>query len=120
MKITRVRSQIVSLPAEESLANGPTVPGATREIVVATVETDGGLEGVGLTFFGGALTGALKASVDALGALAVGEDPLRIEAIVAKLRGAGGMAGPGGIFSLALAPIDIALWDIKGKAAGVP
>jgi L-alanine-DL-glutamate epimerase-like enolase superfamily enzyme len=120
MKITRVRSQIVSLPAEEALAGGPMTPGATREIVVATVETDGGLEGVGLTFFGGALTGALKTAVDALGALAVGEDPLRVEAVVAKLRGGAGMAGPGGIFSLALAPIDIACWDIKGKAAGVP
>ena len=120
MKITRVRSQIVSLPADEVLAGGPVTPGATREIVVATVETDGGLEGIGLTFFGGALTGALKTAVDALGALVVGEDPLRTEAIVAKLRGAAGMAGPGGIFSLALAPIDIACWDIKGKAAGVP
>ena len=27
-------------------------------------------------------------------------------------------AGPGGIFTLALAAIDLALWDIKGKALG--
>jgi L-alanine-DL-glutamate epimerase-like enolase superfamily enzyme len=50
----------------------------------------------------------------------VGEDPLRVEAIAQKLRAAAGSAGPGGIFTLALAAIDIALWDIKGKALNVP
>ena len=29
-------------------------------------------------------------------------------------------AGPGGIFTLALSAIDIALWDIKGKALDQP
>ena len=33
---------------------------------------------------------------------------------------AGGSAGPGGIFTLALSAIDIALWDIKGKALDQP
>jgi L-alanine-DL-glutamate epimerase-like enolase superfamily enzyme len=47
-------------------------------------------------------------------------DPLRIETIVHKLRGAAGNSGPGGIFTLALAAIDIALWDIKGKAFNLP
>jgi hypothetical protein len=42
-------------------------------------------------------TGVLKSAVDALGALAVGEDALRIEAIVAKLNDAAGGSGPGGI-----------------------
>lgn len=120
MKITHIHTQIVRLPAEEPLAGGPAVAGATRDFVVLQVGTDEGVEGIGIAFFGGALTGALKAAVDALGALAVGENPLRIEAIVGKLRAAAGSCGPGGIFTLALSAIDIALWDIKGKALNQP
>src|SRR5450830_1282864 len=96
MKITHIHTQIVRLPAEEPLAGGPTVAGATRDFVTLQVGTDEGIEGIGVTFFGGALTGALKAAVDALGALAIGEDPFRIEAIIGKLRAAGN-CGPGGI-----------------------
>jgi len=120
MKISRIHSQILRLPVDEPLAGGPAAPGATRDFVALRVGTDEGVEGLGVTFFGGALTGALKAAVDALGGLAVGEDPLRVEAIAQKLRVAAGSAGPGGIFTLALAAIDIALWDIKGKALNVP
>ncbi|MCW5605378.1 MAG: mandelate racemase/muconate lactonizing enzyme family protein [Burkholderiales bacterium] len=120
MKITRIQSQIVQLPDEEPLAGGPPDPNTKRTFVILTVETDAGIEGLGITFFGGKLIGALKAAVDALGALTVGEDPLRTEHIVNKLRAAASMSGPGGIFTLALSAIDIALWDIRGKAFGVP
>jgi L-alanine-DL-glutamate epimerase-like enolase superfamily enzyme len=120
MKISRIQSQVVRLPVEEPLAGGPAAPGATRDFVTLTLGTGDGIEGLGVTFFGGALIGSLQTAVDALAALAVGEDPLRIEAIVDKLRAAAGSCGPGGIFTLALSAIDIALWDIKGKALGLP
>ena len=120
MKVTHIQSQIVRLPADEPLAGGPVTPGTTRDFVTLTIGTDAGIEGIAATFFGGALTGALKTAVDALGQLTIGEDPLRIEAIAGKLRAAAGGSGPGGIFTLALAAIDIALWDIKGKAFNLP
>ena len=122
MKIVATQSRLVRLPAEEPLANGPTPTslGATRDFVTLVVHTDAGLEGIGYTFMGWAISGALKTAVDELGALIVGENPLAIEAIHEKLRAAAGTAGPGGIFTLAVAAIDIALWDIKGKAAGLP
>ena len=120
MKITHVQSSIVRLPAEEPLAGGPATAGATRDFVILTLGTDEGVEGIGMTFFGGALTGALKEAVQSLGMLTVGEDPLRIEAITAKLRNAAGSSGPGGIFSLAIAAVDIALWDIRGKVFNQP
>jgi L-talarate/galactarate dehydratase len=80
--------------------------------------TDQGLTGVGVTFFGGALTPALKAAVDALAGLLIGDDPSQTEAVAARARRAAGGSGPGGIFTLALSAIDIACWDLKGKAAG--
>jgi L-alanine-DL-glutamate epimerase-like enolase superfamily enzyme len=115
MKITHAQSQLVRLPDEEPLADGPADPATKRNFVALTLGTDQGIEGIGFTFFGGKLSGSLKAAVDALAEVAIGEDPLEIEALVAKLRAAS-PAGPGGIAMLALAAVDIALWDIKGKA----
>jgi L-alanine-DL-glutamate epimerase-like enolase superfamily enzyme len=82
--------------------------------------TDEGIEGIGITFFGGPLTRALREAVEGLGRLIIGDDPIRVEAIADKLWRAASGSGPGGIFTLALSAIDIALWDIKGKALGLP
>ena len=120
MKISKIQTQIVRLPADEPLAGGPAAPGMTRNFVTLRIGTDAGIEGIGYTFFGAALTGALREAVDAFGQLAIGEDPLRTEAIGAKLRTAAAGSGPGGIQTLALSAIDIALWDIKGKALNLP
>jgi L-alanine-DL-glutamate epimerase-like enolase superfamily enzyme len=118
MKITHVTTRVLRTPADNSLVVGLPAPTDTREFVTLELGTDQGLVGVGLTFFGGALTPALKTSVDTLAALIVGDDPTRTEAIAAKLRRAAGNSGPGGIFTLALSAIDIACWDLKGKAVG--
>ena len=118
MKVTRRTTHIVRTPADNPLVVGLPARNDTREFVTLELETDEGLIGLGLTFFGGALTGALKVAVDALAELTIGEDPTRVEAIVAKLRAAAGSAGPGGVFSLALSAVDIACWDLRGKAEG--
>jgi L-alanine-DL-glutamate epimerase-like enolase superfamily enzyme len=120
MKISRIRSQILVLPQEDPLANTPEDANAARPMVIVRLDTDGGIEGIGVTFYGGAMTASLQRAVDDLGALTVGEDPLRIEAIIAKLRAAAGSSGPAGMFTLALSAIDIALWDIRGKALNQP
>jgi L-alanine-DL-glutamate epimerase-like enolase superfamily enzyme len=118
MKITHVTTRVLSTPADNPLVVGLPAPTDTREFVTLELGTDQGLVGLGLTFFGGALTPALKAAVDGLARLTIGEDPTRVEAIVAKLRRAAGASGPGGIFTLALSAIDIACWDLRGKALG--
>jgi len=118
MKITEVKTRIVEVPAENHLVVGVPQPG-TRPFVTVEMMSDAGIDGVGITFFGAALTKALKAAVDALAELTIGEDPMQIEKVVAKLRAAGAGAGPGGIFTLALSPLDMAMWDIKGKAMGL-
>jgi L-talarate/galactarate dehydratase len=120
MKISHIQSQIVVLPEADPLAGSPENPNAVRPIVILRIGTDDGNEGLAVTFYGGAATRSLKAAVDDLGALTIGEDPLRLEAIIAKLLTAAGGAGPAGMFTLALAAIDIALWDIRGKALNQP
>ncbi len=116
MKITHVTTRVLSTPADNPLVVGLPAPTDTREFVTLELGTDQGLVGIGLTFFGGALTPALRSAVDALARLLIGDDPTQVEAIAAKCRRAAGNSGPGGIFTLALSAIDIACWDLRGKA----
>ena len=118
MKITHVTTRALRTPADNPLVVGLPAPTDTREFVALELGTDQGAVGLGLTFFGGALTPALKTAVDELARLTVGEDPTQVEAIAAKLRRAAGSSGPGGIFTLAHSAVDIACWDLKGKAMG--
>jgi L-alanine-DL-glutamate epimerase-like enolase superfamily enzyme len=120
MKITHATTRILRTPADNPLVVGLPTPTETREFVTLELGTDQGLVGVGITFFGGALTAALRRAVDSLAPLLVGDDPTRVEAIAAKVRRLAGSSGPGGIFTLALSAIDIACWDLKGKAVGQP
>lgn len=119
MKITGFEALALKVPEDDPLANMPEEAGRTRPAVALRLRTDEGIEGIGVTLYG-KMTRSLHAAVEELSALTVGEDPMRIEKIVAKLRSNSGDAGPGGIFTLALSAIDTALWDIKGKALGQP
>ncbi len=119
MKIASFEAIALKVPEDDPLANMPEEAGRTRPAVALRLRTDSGIEGIGVTLYG-KMSRTLHTAVDELAALTVGEDPMRIEAIVAKLRSNSGDAGPGGIFTLALSAIDTALWDIKGKALDQP
>ena len=118
MKIKAIQSQVVRLPVDEPLADGPPSGRAHNMFVTIRIETADGIEGIGAVFFGGALSATLKHAIDQLGELIIGADPLRIEALTQQLRVAGASAGPAGVLTLAIAGIDMALWDIKGKYLG--
>ncbi len=120
MKIASYEATTLNVPEDEPLANMPEETGRTRPVVILRLRTDNGLEGIGVTFYGGKMTGSLRTAVEELAEMTVGADPMRIEAIIESLRATGESAGPGGIFTLALSAIDTALWDIKGKALEQP
>ena len=86
MKIASYEASILLVPEDDPLANMPEEAGRMRPIVILRLRTDSGIEGIGLTFYGARITRALHAAVEDLAALTVGEDPMRIEHIVAKLR----------------------------------
>lgn len=119
MRVSHIKTRIVQAPTDNHLAAGRAT-GQTGLFVTVEMTTDDGLEGIGVSFFAGQLTRALKQAVDALGELTIGEDPLHNAAVAAKLRPLVERAGPGGIAALAFAPIEIAIWDIKAKALGLP
>src|SRR5437660_2474064 len=119
MKLASLETGIVLLPNDEPLAGFSENPNAKNPIVWLKLRTDDGIEGLGVTYFGGALTRTLRQAVDELGALLIGDDPLRVEAVAKKLRDAAGSSGPAGILTMAMSAIDVALWDIKGEALGL-
>ncbi len=118
MKITQVKTNLVRMPLEEPLAGATPFAGMLRDFVTVQIVTDDGIEGIGVTTFGGKLVRSLKAAVEDFGALLVGDDPLRNEQAAAKMRAASAPCGSG-IATLAISAIDMALWDSRGKAAGV-
>jgi galactonate dehydratase len=89
-----------------------------RNFVFCVVDTDEGLAGIGeagLNVRAHAVLGAFRH----LEPLLVGQDPARIEHLW-QLMFRGGFFPGGNVVSSALSAVDIALWDIKGKALGVP
>jgi L-alanine-DL-glutamate epimerase-like enolase superfamily enzyme len=107
MKIESWRTSVVRVEYDEAL------PGTH---IVLRLRTDQGLEGIAyiskLRHPKAVLT-VLEAQLDQL----VGHDPLNGEAIMRLLSRRGGLTG---LEAVAASGIDVALWDIKGKAAGMP
>lgn len=119
MKIQHVKVNFLRLPEEEPLVGAPPMIGMMREFFTVRVQTDQGIEGIGVTAFGGKMVRALVAALEDFGELIKGDDPLRVEQVMAKLRAASAPCGSG-IAMLAISAIDTALWDIRGKAFNVP
>ncbi|GAB7129151.1 galactonate dehydratase [Silvimonas sp. JCM 19000] len=82
------------------------------------IETDEGLVGWGEPVLEGRAK-TVEAAVHEMSEYLVGQDPARINDLWQVLYRAGFYRG-GGILMSAIAGIDQALWDIKGKALGVP
>src|ERR1041384_5907637 len=100
-KITRVR--IFAPPEPNPLFN--------QSNMVCTVETDMGVTGVG--------EGGSKDTLEQCAGTLIGKDPFKIEAIWQEMFIAW-FYPPGREKVHALGAMDLALWDIKGKALGVP
>ena len=83
------------------------------------IHTDAGLTGLGEPYLENH-PGPVIAEVERLTPLLIDEDPTRPEALWQKLyhSGLGYVGGP--VKMSALSGIDIALWDLAGKAAGLP
>ncbi len=102
-------------PTEESIAT------KIANFVTLELRTDDGVEGIGYSgFVNASMLKPLRETVDALAEWTVGEDPSAVESVSANLLDLGGFGAPAGLVTSAAAAIDVALWDIKGKAAGLP
>ena len=119
--IERLRADHYVIPLETPLTDSTHGEMRAFEIVTARVSDAEGAEGVGYTFTCGVNGGAIA---DILGRemppLLAGRDADLIEAIWHDLWWAFHYGGRGGPTVLALSALDMALWDLKARRAGLP
>jgi L-alanine-DL-glutamate epimerase-like enolase superfamily enzyme len=120
VNITGVNVAVLQVPVEHAyMAAGRRVEGNWH--VLARVTTDDGIEGIGYIVSNrGDLVRVVGEATRELGAHLIGAHVLEAEAAWARLAGLGGWTGPGGLLHIAIAPLDIALWDAAGKTLGQP
>jgi D-galactarolactone cycloisomerase len=123
MKITGLETMAVRVPLALRGAAAPMQGGQARtamETLLVRVDTDEGLSGWG-EGFGHRVWPATRTILDRLVApLAKGRDPTAIAQLMSELTRALHGIGRNGPAVYALAALDIALWDIAGKLAGLP
>lgn len=117
MKITRVSATPLDIPARVQLAGVDKT--TSLSVCLVEIETDTGLIGHGFTAI--SEEEVIAAIVrEIAGPALVGEDPLATERLWEKLYWLLSPRGQTGYASHAIAALDIALWDIKSKALGMP
>lgn len=120
MKITQVICQIIRIEDVEAKT------ASSQDSVLVRVRTDSGLEGIGEADSSPEM---VKAAIDApfshniacgLRELLIGENALETERIWQKLYRQSMYAGRRSVTITAMAAVDMALWDLKGKHFGEP
>jgi L-alanine-DL-glutamate epimerase-like enolase superfamily enzyme len=118
MKITAIDTCLLSVPTPHPIS----LEFPLHKLVVAEIATDDGPKGLGYSLvFGGGGAEAVLAYLDArLKPLLLGEDPRDVERLWEKMyRGDRGVRRVG-IAGMAISALDIGLWDLAAKAAGMP
>jgi glucarate dehydratase len=119
MKITDLKSTIVSVPFKKP-THWPYGRWDGTTAVVVELETDEGITGIGESVCPQWPAEAFKNIIDSAKAALIGEDPFNTERILKKIEGRGGWSFARHFVGYALGGIDMALWDIIGKACGQP
>jgi L-rhamnonate dehydratase len=120
VRITDVESTVLRLPDVKRIGDG------AQSILLIRIRTDAGITGIGEAHSNPTVSKAIieapLCSVSSCGLreLLIGENPLDIARLTDKMQLAAQTYGRGGAFMHALSGIDIALWDILGKATGQP
>jgi D-galactarolactone cycloisomerase len=121
MKISAISTILIHIPYETGGATQLAGQSWTSmAILLVKVETDDGITGWG-EGFGHSIAAATKATLDTMVAQHfIGRDPTDISGLMAEMFQKLHLFGRNGSVIYALSAIDIALWDIAGKRAGLP
>jgi galactonate dehydratase len=121
LKITSIKPWIIQVPWTERPADKPS-DNVKRELLFAQVDTDEGITGWGevTTYPGPVGNRAVAGMIREVGTTLVGRDASHIERIWNDNIRSLTYVGTRGAVSATASAIDIALWDIRGKALGLP
>jgi L-alanine-DL-glutamate epimerase-like enolase superfamily enzyme len=124
MRITRIDYEMLHVPLARPRASPLEASAGRLNHVIALlahVHTDGGLTGLGVAYALQSSGRALLATAaDDLAPLLVNEDPFDHERLASKVYWRLQTVGRRGLVQQAYSACDVALWDIKAKAANVP
>jgi L-rhamnonate dehydratase len=121
MKITKIETHVLLVPDYDRDACS-----SAQDDIVVLVHTDEGITGIGEVdtnpWVAQAMIHARGTHVLGLGLeeMLLGEDPLHPEALWEKVYTGSLMTGRRGLGICAIGALDMALWDIRGKALGLP
>ncbi|WP_339948362.1 mandelate racemase/muconate lactonizing enzyme family protein [uncultured Albimonas sp.] len=120
MRITQIETARVDLPLAEPLLTSMHRI-ASVSCLLVTLKTDEGVSGEGYAFcFGRERLLVLDAMIEALKPSVIGRDPFQVEAIWTDMFRSMNFFGQAGVAIIAMTPIDVACWDLVGKATGQP
>lgn len=120
-KIEDIRAQLFKVPLAETLTDAKHGDHTHFELVTVTIGLGDGSEGTGYTYTGGKGGRAILAMIEHdLAPFLIGKDAADVEVLYDAMQWHVHYVARGGIASFAISAIDIALWDLRGKAAGKP
>ncbi len=119
--IAEIYVRLFDVPLEEVLTDAKHGDHTHFELVTATVVLSDGSEGTGYTYTGGKGGRAIAAMIEHdLAPFLVGQEAADVEALYDAMQWHVHYVARGGIASFAVSAVDIALWDLRGKALGQP
>ncbi|MEV4354813.1 mandelate racemase/muconate lactonizing enzyme family protein [Nonomuraea sp. NPDC049625] len=124
-RIRHVSLSSVTLPLDVPISDAKVLTGRQKPMteiafLFAEITTEDGHEGTGFSYSKRAGGPAQYAHAKEVGANLIGQDPSDIGKVYDTLLWAGASVGRSGVATQALAAIDVALWDLKAKRAGLP
>jgi D-galactarolactone cycloisomerase len=122
LKIVGVEAIPLSIPFQYGAEGWKLGSGGWKalDFCLVRVDTDAGLTGWGEAFSYSCRRAVAAAVRDMIAPIAVGRDASHVDAIHSELQKRLHIFGRFGITAFALSGLDIALWDLAGKAAGKP
>jgi L-alanine-DL-glutamate epimerase-like enolase superfamily enzyme len=119
-RITSVTTYGVSYPLEAPMADAVHYIPA-RAALLVEVACDDGTVGTGESaIYGGSATATEALIHDVLASRVLGADPTRPELLWQRMLWPSHQLGTGGALPMAIAGLDIAIWDLLGQRAGLP
>ena len=121
MKIENVETFLVKLPFDSGSSEGWAARGwTTLDYVLIRIDTDAGISGWGDAFGYGAAAATRAAVEHMIVPSILGKDARDVAGLHRALQMQHHIWGRYGVTLFAISGVDIALWDIAGKAAGMP